>query len=582
MQNRNRLTSSSDETEIASLMSSDSIFTIPYFQRKYKWSAKRLKQLNGDILNVIDETVMHFLGAIIVHGRRSNPSAPVIYEVIDGQQRITTLFIYLAAIVKTLCELKEVNEAKVLFLKYLIINRDTGHIPNLRLHSCKEDRAQLNRVFEDLYSNQAFKKALDNVYIKYMPETGSRSGILWNNYRFAIRFMKEQVGQGGIQRIKDVYTAILSSMSVVQIDVYDATNGPKIFDSLNSRQEPMTIGDLIRNEIFSRIACETPEVVDDIYERHWLPFYKKFKQDEKELFDLYFFPYGLIHNPNLRKSEVYNALCEEWKNIKGINAPEKIIQSLSEYQNAFIDIACGKNFQNQIKKVRRLFRNLYDLGTPISVYPFLMNLSNAIKDNVLSENEAIKVLEVVESFLVRRAVCGHEPTGLHAVFKKLWVDCNKKPTLDSVKAQIKTHKTVAWPTTGEFKEAIERRSLYGSSITRYLILEYDRSLGGDQPDNVPWIEHILPDSPEKSWFKIFTKKQHEEMKDLLANLLPLSEVMNKSLSNKSYKNKRTKYLNDSMFKSTREFANRRNDWTPELLKKRSKELSEWATSRWIY
>jgi hypothetical protein len=522
---------------------------------------------------------MHFLGAIIVHGRRTNPSDPDIFEVIDGQQRITTLFIYLAATVKTLCDLKEVNEAKGLFLKYLIINRDTGHISNLRLHSCKEDRAQLNRVFEDLLSNQAFSKVLENVNIKYMPATGVRSGTLWNNYRTAVRFMKEQIEQGGITRIQDVYTAILSSMSVVQIDVNDPTNGPKIFDSLNSRQEPMTIGDLVRNEIFSRIASEKPEIIDNIDERYWQPFYKHFQQDGKNLFDLYFFPYGLIHNPNLTKSEVYNALREEWKDI---NAPEKIIQSLSEYQNAFIDISCGKNFQNQTEKIRLLFRNLYDMDTPISVYPFLMNLSNATKDKVLSENEAAQVLEVIESFLVRRAVCGHEPTGLHAVFKRLWVDCNNKPTLDSVKEQIKKHKTVTWPTTSEFKKAIESRPLYGSSITPYLILEYDRSLKGDQPDNVSWIEHVLPDSPEKSWFKIFTKEQHEKMKDLLANLIPLSVEMNKSLSNKPYKDKRPKYIKDSMFKSTREFANRRDDWTPLLLEKRSKELSSWAASRWIH
>lgn len=579
MQKRNRLTNNSDEADISSLISGDSIFTIPYFQRAYKWKNVRLKQLNMDILNVIDESDMHFLGAIIVHGRRSNPSDPDVFEVIDGQQRITTLFLYLAATVKILCALKEVNDAKGLFLKYLVINRDTGHISNLKLHSCKEDRAQLNRVFEDLLSSQIFLKALEGFKIKYMPANSNRDGTLWNNYRAAIRFMREQVEQGGISRIQDVYTAVLSGMSVVQIDVNDPTNGPKIFDSLNSRQEPMTVGDLVRNEIFSRIADEKPEMIESIDERYWQPFYNHFKQNNKNLFDSYFFPYGLICNPNLKKSEVYNALREEWT---GIDAPEKIIDSLKQYQDAFIDISCGTNFQNQTKKIHRLFRNLHEFEAPVAVYPFLMNLSNATKDTVLSENEAAKVLEVVESFLVRRAVCGHEPTGLHAVFKRLWVDCNKKPTIDSVTEQIKKHKTVVWPTTDDFKKAIEERPLYGAGITPYLILEYDRSLGGDQPERIPWTEHVLPESPAKGWSNIFTKEQHGKMKDLLANLIPLSEEMNRSLSNKPYKDKRANYRSDSMFKSTREFANRRDDWTPTFLEKRSKELSAWAASRWIY
>lgn len=577
MAKRNRLTNSSDETEIASLMSTDSIFTIPYFQRAYKWKKPRLVQLNRDILNVIDEGDMHFLGAIIVHGRSTNPSDPNLFDVIDGQQRITTLFIYLAATIKILCELKEITEAKGLFLKYLVIGREIGQVSNIKLHPCKEDRAQLNRVFGDLLSNKTFSKELENVRINYMPATGSRNGTLWNNYRTAVRFMKEQVDQGGIKRIQDIYTSILSCMSVVQIDVNDPTNGPKIFDSLNSAQEPMTVGDLVRNEIFSRIADEQWVTVESIDEHHWQPFYKHFQQDGKNLFDLYFFPYGLIKNPNLKKSEVYNALREEWR---GINSPEKIIQSLSQYQNAFIDISCGTNFQNHTKRITRLFHNLYELKTPSSVYPFLMSLSNGIKENILSENEGIQVLEVVESFLVKRAVCGHEPTGLHAVFKRLWVDCDYKPTRDSVIAQIKKHKTVTWPTVEEFKKAIEQRPLYGAGITPYLILEYDRSLKGDQPDTIPWTEHVLPQTSTKYWAKIFTKKQHEEMKDLVANLIPLSEKMNTALSNKSYSDKRNKYLKDSMFKSARVFAERWDNWTPDVLEKRAKGLSAWASSRW--
>ena len=64
------------------------------------------------------------------------------------------------------------------------------------------------------------------------------------NYRIAIRFFEEQVKKEGIDRLRALYKALLESMSVVQIDVWDPRNGPKTFDSLNSRQEPMTTGDL--------------------------------------------------------------------------------------------------------------------------------------------------------------------------------------------------------------------------------------------------------------------------------------------------------------------------------------------------
>src|SRR5262245_10557025 len=127
MPSRNRLTNNSDETDIAALISGDSIFSIPYFQRPYKWKSDKLKQLNDDLLSLVDGTSdFHFLGAVIVHGKRSNPSDPDFYEVIDGQQRITTLFLYLCATVRSLSLIGSYGDAAALFLRYLVINRSTG------------------------------------------------------------------------------------------------------------------------------------------------------------------------------------------------------------------------------------------------------------------------------------------------------------------------------------------------------------------------------------------------------------------------------------------------------------------------
>lgn len=291
MAKRNRLTNSSDENEIANVISGDNVFTVPYFQRAYKWKSDRLKRLEKDILDVVDSggEETHFLGAIIVHGRRSNPSDPDMFDVIDGQQRITTIFIYLCAIVKILCEQDEIDEAVSLFQKYLVIGRKTTLSSNFKLHSGKDDRAQLNEVFSDLMADRAFK---DKLGAEFRPRplaaTGSDRGTLKSNYRAACRFLKEQVTKEGKDRIRAIYSAILDSMSVVQIDVNSPLNGPKIFDSLNSAQEPMTIGDLVRNEIFSKVVEEQPDVIEQIDHTHWQPFYQRFQQQGQNLFDSYF------------------------------------------------------------------------------------------------------------------------------------------------------------------------------------------------------------------------------------------------------------------------------------------------------
>jgi hypothetical protein len=139
-----------------------------------------------------------------------------------------------------------------------------------------------------------------------------------------------------------------------------------------------------------------------------------------------------------------------------------------------------------------------------------------------------------------------------------------------------------WPTNEQFGQAIKGRALYGVSITKYLLREYDRNLGGDQPDNPHWIEHILPENPSPAWSDSFTKEQHRDTKDLLANLLPATKEMNIGVSNKAYEVKRKSYEADSVFKSTRKFAQTTRDWTPKALHKRSEELASWALNRWPY
>jgi hypothetical protein len=339
MAKRQRLTNNSDETELSSLLSGDTVFAIPYFQRAYKWKPERIKQLNQDLLDLVDESSdFHFLGAIIIHGRRSNPSDPDVYEVIDGQQRITTIFLYLCAIVRTLCKKGEYADAAGLFQKYLVIGRETALASNSKLHSGKEDRAQLNYVMSDLMSDPQFAERVAPFQYKPLPTTALDTGKLRNNYRALLRFFDEQVEKENIDRLRSLYQALLESMSVVQIDVWNPINGPKIFDSLNSRQEPMTTGDLVRNEIFSKIADAHPDSIEAIDQRSWQPFYSKFKQNGKDLFDSYFFPYGLIQDPNLRKSEVYAKLREKWRSV---GDPEIIVKELSTYQDAFLDLELG-------------------------------------------------------------------------------------------------------------------------------------------------------------------------------------------------------------------------------------------------
>jgi hypothetical protein len=84
----------------------------------------------------------------------------------------------------------------------------------------------------------------------------------------------------------------------------------------------------------------------------------------------------------------------------------------------------------------------------------------------------------------------------------------------------------------------------------------------------------------EEWEKILTPKQQEDMKDRLANLIPLSQQMNQGLGNAGYSKKRQKYEDDAMFKAAREFAKQYITWSPNELEARAILLADWLVKRW--
>jgi len=573
-----KLTTNTDETMFGLLLSGDRIFSIPYFQRPYKWRDDKLQKLEKDIESIIETDDSHFLGAIIIFERQSSPTEPNHYEIIDGQQRTTTIFLYLCAIIKQLCKVEKYYEASSLFKRYIVIDRDSQLSSNLKLQSCRDDRADLNRVIEDLLSDSTFRQKLGTFEFHKLIANESVSARIWKNYQHACKYLKRQVDENGADRLIDIFKVVLESMSVVQIVVKNPTDGPKIYNSLNSSQEPMTTGDLIRNEIFAKIANAPTDYIDRIERECWQPFYQRFDNNDRATFDNYFFPFGLIHDHNVKKSGVYELLRRRWKST---DDAKLIIGQLSEYQSAFIDIVKGTTSTSCSPNVHQSLLNLKRTNLPSSTFPFLMQLVRSTELKLIDESVCNDVLTVVENFLVRRAICGYEPTGLHAVFKRLWADAGDSDisALKTVEA-IKNHKTVTWPTNEEVRNKVIERPMYGSTICTYILTEWNKFNGGDNPIQESQVEHVLPVTMSDDWKNHFTVEQHKRCVNLLANLVMLTQNMNGSVGNEAYSVKRDRYSADSCFKSTRKFAEEFSSWTPIELEQRGVQLANWVTKRW--
>lgn len=211
-----------------------------------------------------------------------------------------------------------------------------------------------------------------------------------------------------------------------------------------------------------------------------------------------------------------------------------------------------------------------------------MQIIYSYQEKRTDEKTFIEVCNVLDSFLTRRAVCGYEPTGLHAVFKGLFDDCGRKPTKENVIENIKKHKTVPWPSDDDFKKAVKERSIYSSGIAFYLIKEYDINLKKDVPSDKPEIEHILPQKLTNEWRMLFSNEVHQKLKDTWANLIPVSSPLNKSVRQKGFTTKRKIYKNDSMYASPRQLATQFKIWNVASLNKRARQLQIWCIKRWPY
>lgn len=246
-----------------------------------------------------------------------------------------------------------------------------------------------------------------------------------------------------------------------------------------------------------------------------------------------------------------------WDKLGG---PAAIIENLEKFQEPYVCLSSGSNLEKATKSINLRIHRLHSLNRPSSVYPFLMRLLASYTAGQLSEFKVLETLDVVESFLVRRAICGIEPTGLHAVFKGLWDEIFATPNdpkdseinAATIREKVMSRSTISWPSDAMVKDAILNGPLYRRKIRQFAIREYELSLDAECPGDISDIEHIAPQKKPDDWTDV-PKDEYEAVLHTWGNLAPISPGMNKKFqqepSIKSEKN--TKIRNSHQFGSFR-------------------------------
>jgi len=568
---QNKVTDNTNEMSFHELFSQATQVSIPLFQREYVWTERQLKRMIEEI-DIIQngEESNRFLGAIIAVKRQANPSVPQPYEIVDGQQRLSTLYLFVLAGACVAAKNKESDYAKGVINTNLIIDWWQSGI-NTKLVPSFADRNQFCNAFQQLINSGDLSDWL-GAKSKLPDKSGDENGRYLNQFNRIKAFLQKRYSDFGIEHLKDIITIAQTKLTFVFILLKDPATATTVFEGLNDPGIPIGIGDLVRNEVFSKIGND-PSRAHAVHRDVWLPFREKLGL----YFDRYFFPYAMIQEPSINNADLFRGLRKIWGQTEN---PEEIIKKLEYYTDPYIAICAGKYPEKYSKIIKASLDKLVQSNSPTSIHPFVVKLLKEYELGNVTEKNTADCLSVLESFLVRRAISGIEPTGLLATFRTAWGVMNGKPTKESLSEVIMKRNTVEWPDDERLKKAILSRNIYSSHISEYVLLEYERSLGSDIPDNKFWIEHVMPQKLNKQWLSVISNEEHQNIVHTWGNLIPLTKEMNQEVSQSEFEKKRKQFEKHSIFASARTLANDYEKWDKETILIRSNLIAKWAIKRW--
>ncbi|MFA5816351.1 MAG: DUF262 domain-containing protein [Bacteroidales bacterium] len=505
------------EANLLNLMKMPQQFIIPIYQRSYNWKEKHCDQLLKDILRISQDenSSGHFIGSIVYfqEGIINRVTIPQLV-VIDGQQRLTTISLILIVLIKVIRENNleiEIPEKKI--RNYYLINSEEEGQLKYKLILTRKDSETLINLLEG--------RDLDS----------SSSRDLIGNYNFFLaRINKENARHvwNGLQRLFIVDVAL----------EYGKDNPQLIFESLNSTGLDLSQADLIRNFVLMGLK---PDIQKDLYERYWFPMERLFGERYSEFFDGFIRDYLTLKTNSIpRIDKIY----EDFKNFVRVNGKpiniEDVVADLYKYAKYYVRFAL---LQEKSPKLLRILSNLESLKVNVS-YPFLLFLYNDFNDGDLSDDDFVKILELIESYVYRRSVCGVPTNSLNKTFAGFKRHVVADKYVESVLAHFLLLDSYRrFPSDREFQDMLQVKDLYNTRLIKYALdkIENFRRKEKVNVDDYT-IEHIIPQNPNLSleWRQMLGENSSQIQEKYLHTLGNLTLTgYNSELSDRCFDDKKT-------------------------------------------
>jgi len=586
-------------------------YLIPLYQRQYSWrETPQIELLWEDLERAVKRIEVdrssltpHFMGAIVISQIKTFGRQVQAFEVIDGQQRLTTFQLLLAAL-RDIAEENGSSYAREIG-KYLL---------NDGVMEKDEERYKL---WPSIMDRRAFVKLIDPSAdlsgIAGLSENdeliGKASTAAYDAFRERINTHVTVDGSYQESRLEILFEAMKSGLAVVSIELEGGDDPQTIFETLNSRGMALSPSDLLRNFIFQRAKnlgqSEGSLNIDRLYEKHWLPLDRRYwkthesrgRQTRSRL-DWMLTDHLAMHTGTIVSVENLFSGYRKWiLNGEPFTSAEEELEAISltaEVEQRLFDPVEG----DPVGRFGQV-ANAFDVSTamPLAIY---LATEPTIRPRL---SEAFRALE---SYIVRRDICGLTTKNYNRFFVSLILKMRtcEGDQVDELIEHLSNRQSAVdrWPDDSECEQSWVMREQYRparQSRLRFILETIEREKITAKSENVNirsalTIEHIMPQKWHVNWMlpgmegvdesnyepELLERiRARDSIVNTIGNLTLITRPLNSSVSNAPFTVKMPELKKFTALTLNRELCEF-EAWDESAIRRRAAALFEWASKIW--
>lgn len=537
------------------------LLAVPIYQRSYAWTDDQVREFWTDLRSAFAENNSEYFLGTLVLTKQANPPRD---GIIDGQQRLATTSILLAAIRDEYRSRGDNQRADIVQKEYLATS-DLASAQEVARLSLSSDDLQFfqKRIVEAVDDTRSSRPSHDLIIVAY------------DYFKEQIAKVADDAGPEWTARLTKWVTFLRDSVKTIVLEVPTDSDAYLIFETLNDRGADLTIADLLKNYLFGHAGPNLDAVRDG-----WMMVLGSLEiPAENSVFTTFLRHYWSSVRGAVRERELYKSIKEHVATEPQVLEFITKLQAAAELYSALLNDShdywdrFGATVKNNVETLLRL-----DLEQN---RPLLLAVLQHFTDG-----EKKRLLKALVSWSVRGLVVGGIGGG---TAEKAYCSAAVKVRSGAVKTtdELLVELAAIVPSDGSFENAFKIATVTKASLARYLLIALENGKKNEEePEFVPNeneeqvnLEHVLPKrAKDADWGVAFTTDERKEYVHRMGNLALLQKGPNGRIGNKPFVDKKP-ILTASGYELTKEIG-AEDDWTKQGIADRQVRLAALAVNVW--